>query len=221
MGQVYESPQLAAVYEAGNQMPSTSLRAWAELIVSFAPRIPADVVEIGSGTGMFCTALALHGRVASVVGVEPSAPMLEQARRHNADSHVTYLEGSAETVPTDADGFDLALLSRVIHHIRDRQACAREVARVLRSAGVAVIRTTVRERLDSLVYQYWPKLRQTDADRFPSQDDIVTDFAHAGFTVASITSFAQPVTASLREYHARLATRPQSKFTALTNAELR
>ena len=219
MGQAYESPQLAAVYEAGNQMPPSSLRAWADYIVSFAPRAPADVVEIGSGTGMLSVALARSEQVASVVGVEPSEPMRAQALRLNPDPRVTYLAGEAASVPTGADEFDLALISRVIHHVPDRRACAREVARILRGTGVVVIRTTVRERLDSLVYHYWPKTRLADAERFPSQDEITADFAHAGFTIAAITSFAQPVTGSLREYHARLATRPQSKLTALTDAE--
>ena len=37
--------------------------------------------------------------------------------------------------------------------------------------------------------------------------------------VTTLTSFAQSVTASPRDYHARMVSRPQSKFTHLTDAK--
>lgn len=119
-----------------------------------------------------------------------------------------------------ADGaFDLALLSRVIHHVPDRARAARELARVLRAGGKVVVRTTFRERLDALVYDYWPRLRTVDERRFPGQDDVVGDFVCAGFALDEVVSFAQPVAADLAEYRARLTGRPQSKFTHLTDEE--
>ncbi|GAA2094243.1 hypothetical protein GCM10009801_62080 [Streptomyces albiaxialis] len=102
-----------------------------------------------------------------------------------------------------------------------RARAARELARVLRAGGRAIIRTTFRERLDAVVYEYWPQLRASDERRFPGEDEVVTDFVSAGFTLEEITSFAQPVAADLAEYHARLVSRPQSKFTHLTDEEFR
>jgi len=51
------------------------------------------------------------------------------------------------------------------------------------------------------------------------QCEALEDFAAAGFAVRTVTSFACPVTASLREYHACMTSQPQSKFTQLTAAE--
>ena len=126
---------------------------------------------------------------------------------------------TGESLPVRASSFDLALLSRVIHHLPDRRACAQRLARTLRPGGVIVIRTTFRERLDALVYHYWPSLRQRDAQRFPSQREVLADFTAAGFDVREIATFAQPVVASLREYHARMTTRPQSTFTQLNDRQ--
>jgi ubiquinone/menaquinone biosynthesis C-methylase UbiE len=215
----YEDDRLAGAYQDGNAMPEESLRAWAELIGSFAGADSPDLLEIGAGTGMFCAAMARWLRPSSVLGVEPSLPMLSRARRLNAHAGVRYEAGSADQVPAGADAFDLALLSRVIHHVPDRPRAARELARVLRPGGLVVIRTTFGERLDALVYDYWPRLRELDAVRFPSQDAVLADFAEAGFTVRTVTSFAQPVTASLAEYHDRMTSQPQSKFDQLTAAE--
>ncbi len=75
-----------------------------------------------------------------------------------------------------------------------------------------MIRTTVRERLDALAYEYWRGLRDADAARFPALADVMAEFGAAGFEVLAVRSFAQPVQPSLRAYHNAIAARPQSKF---------
>lgn len=221
MTRVYDDEQSAAVYEAGNEMPASSLRAWTELFGSYAPSSSPTIVEIGAGTGMFCSAMARWLAPAGVVGIDPSMPMLAQARRINAHPAVWYLGGTAEAVPTNSALFDLALLSRVIHHLTDRATAAHELLRILRSGGTVVIRTTFRERLDALPYTYWPRLRDLDEQRFPAQNEVLADFTDVGFTVRTVTSFAQPVTASLREYYERMSSRTQSKFHQIALGEFR
>jgi hypothetical protein len=76
-----------------------------------------------------------------------------------------------------------------------------------------VVRTTFRERLDSVVYDHWPLLREADERRFQGEAEVVADFAAGGF--------ALPVTASPRDHHDRLVTRPQSKFGHLTPEQFR
>lgn len=219
MRRAYDDARLAEAYQSGNEMPETSLRAWTTLIGSFSPQPTPQVVEIGAGTGMFCAAMARYLPASFVLGVDPSAPMLAEARRFNGHDRVRYVGGSAEAVPVRAGLFDLALMSRVIHHLPDRRACAVELARVLRPGGVVVIRTTFRENLDALVYHYWPTLLPGDARRFPDQQEVTDDFTTAGFTLQQVTSFSQPVVESLRRYHARMVTKPQSKFNRLTDHE--
>ncbi|SFF91368.1 hypothetical protein SAMN05216251_1376 [Actinacidiphila alni] len=90
---------------------------------------------------------------------------------------------------------------------------------MLRVGGRVVVRTTFRERLDALVYDFWPQLRAIDERRFPGEEEMVCDFVSAGFTLDEVTSFTQPVAANLVEYQARLVSRPQSKFTHLTDEE--
>jgi ubiquinone/menaquinone biosynthesis C-methylase UbiE len=215
----YENPDLAAAYEDGNRMPEASLRAWADLITCFAPRTPAEAVEIGAGTGMLCDALVRYGRARRVMGVEPSPEMLGRARWLHPDPRIAYVDGDATRVPTEDDAFDLMLISRVIHHVPDRRACAREAARVLRPDGVVVIRTTFRERLDALVYAYWPQALAAARSRFPAKHEVIADFAAEGFTVRADTQLSQPVAASLRQYYERLTARPQSKLAALSDAD--
>ncbi|MFJ5608362.1 class I SAM-dependent methyltransferase [Streptomyces sp. NPDC093221] len=216
MKRAYDDERLARSYESGNEMPDDALRAWVGLIGSYVDRPAPDVLEVGSGTGMFAAAMARWIDGASVLGVDASEAMLSEARRHHPHPSVRYAHGTAEALPAGDDAFDLALLSRVIHHFPDRTAAARELARVLRPGGSVVVRTTFKERLDAVVYDYWPPLRATDALRFPAEDDVTAEFTAAGFDLREIRSFVQPVTRSLRDYHARMTTQPQSKFALLT-----
>ncbi|MEV6394903.1 class I SAM-dependent methyltransferase [Streptomyces sp. NPDC051907] len=219
MNRVYDDERLAGAYERGNEMPEASLRAWVELIASYVRRSSPSIVEIGSGTGVFSAAMARGIAGSEVTGVDASEAMLAEARRHHPHPAVRYLSGEADAVPAAVGVFDLAMLSRVIHHIPDRARAARELVRVLRVGGRVIVRTTFRERLDALVYDYWPRLRTIDERRFPGEEEAVADFVSAGLALDEVTSFAQPVAASLAEYHAKLVGRPQSKFTHLTDEE--
>ncbi|MDI3406896.1 class I SAM-dependent methyltransferase [Streptomyces cavernicola] len=219
MSRAHDDERLAGAYEHGNEMPEESLRAWVALIASHVRRPSPSIVEIGAGTGVFSAAMARWIKGSEVVAVDASEAMLAEVRRHHPHPAVRYLPGEAEALPTGSDAFDLALLSRVIHHIPDRTRAARELVRVLRVGGRALVRTTFRERLDAVVYDHWPRLRAVDERRFPSEEEVVADFASAGLTLETVTSFAQPVAANLHEYHARLTGRPQSKFTHLTDEE--
>lgn len=59
-----------------------------------------DVVDLGCGTGAFCTDLVARGLRA--IGVDPAAAMLEAARRRPGAERVTWIHGGAGDVPSDA-----------------------------------------------------------------------------------------------------------------------
>ena len=199
-------------------MPDDSLHAWAELIAASSPRRLPDVLDVGAGTGMFAVALARWARARTVVAVDASPAMLAHSVRHE---NVHYLLAEAAALPLAGARFDLALLSRVIHHLPDRRSTGAELKRVLRPGGTVVVRTTVRERLDSVVYEFWPELLALDAMRFPSETEIITDFTAAGLRAPRVLSFGQPVQPSLQVWRDAVQQHPQSKFDQLTDAQFR
>jgi ubiquinone/menaquinone biosynthesis C-methylase UbiE len=202
-------------------MPQASLRAWTGLIASYCAVTPPTLLDVGSGTGTFTRSLASMLPTAHCIGVEPSMVMLAEARDGWDVGRVHYLAGDAGALPLGPHRVDLALLSRVIHHVPDHVRCASELARVLRPGGTVVIRTTLRDRLDGLVYRYWPQLHDSDRERFPSLGDLRSAFANSGFDLLDVTSFAQPVHPDLSAYHDVMAARPQAKFASLTDPEFR
>ncbi|MFC9595342.1 class I SAM-dependent methyltransferase [Streptomyces sp. NPDC056944] len=147
MSRVHDAERLAGAYESGNGMPEEALQAWVELFASSAPRPAPSVVEVGAGTGIFSAAMARWIEGCEVLAVDASEAMLAEARRHHPHPAVRYVSGTAEALPAPAGSFDLALMSRVVHHLPDRVRAARELARVLRPGGKAIVRTTFREGL--------------------------------------------------------------------------
>lgn len=202
-------------------MPATSLNVWLDRIVAASPVDRPAVLDVGTGTGVFAIGFATRYAPALVVGIDPSRAMLREAVRHRGDATVQFALGDATNLPLADTRFDLALLSRVIHHVSDRRRCATELRRVLRPHGVVVVRTTLQEHLDALVYDYWPQLRDSDKHRFPALRDVIADFAAAGFAVREVDSVSTPVYADLAAFYRAMQLRPQSKFANLPDEEFR
>ena len=91
------------------------------------------VLEYGVGSGLN---LPLYGPgVTEVIGIDPSAPLLDRARRAQASVPVTLLEGSAEAVPLDAHSVDTVVTTWSLCTIPDAARALSEARRVLRPGG--------------------------------------------------------------------------------------
>jgi len=93
-----------------------------------------DILEIGSGPGSF--AMLLRGR--SVVCVEPSEKLIGVARRRTA-GNIQFAAGVAEELPIATESFDRIFCSFSFRDFSDKEKSLREMLRVLRKDGVAVI----------------------------------------------------------------------------------
>ena len=105
------------------------------------------VLDIATGTGF--TALAFAPYVASVVGLDVSPGMLEQARKRADElelTNITFTEGEAEAIAFPDASFDLVTCRIAPHHFLDIKKFLQEAARVLGSGGALVlVDTTVPE----------------------------------------------------------------------------
>lgn len=95
-------------------------------------------LDVGTGTGTLARGLARLKL--SVVGVDPAAELLTEARALDraAGVKVEYMTGKAEALAFPDASFDLATAGQCWHWF-DRAAAASELARVLRPGGRLVI----------------------------------------------------------------------------------
>ena len=96
-------------------------------------RIGGLVLENGCGVGMYVEKLTELG--AHVIGLEYD---LERAIEAGINSH-KIINAAGEFIPLPASTFDLVLSHEVIEHVQDDRAAIREMMRVLKPGGRAVI----------------------------------------------------------------------------------
>jgi SAM-dependent methyltransferase len=132
------------------------------LDASLRGRSGLAAIDVGCGAGLTLRRLAERTEVAQVVGVDPCREALAYA------SHWGHrvVEGSALALPFEAGAFDVATCFDVVQHLPPGGIgeAARELARVLRVGGVAVIRSNC------------------GGDGIPL-DELTTTFANAGFNI--------------------------------------
>jgi len=100
---------------------------------------PAALLEVGSGQGVCSDKIDLERCL--YTGVEPSPYLLQRANELYAGGHRRFVQGSAYSMPCDADSFDAAFSVAVWHLLNDLSTAARELGRVLRTCGSFLIIT--------------------------------------------------------------------------------
>lgn len=97
------------------------------------------VLEVGFGPGVGIEVLAKLGSAQTIVGIDPSPEMCEQARKRNAmyiaSGRISLRQGCVESLPFTAAEFDRALTIRSVQLWADATAGLREIRRVLRPGG--------------------------------------------------------------------------------------
>lgn len=103
------------------------------LVRYLEPRAGETLLDMGSGKGALCGALARRG--VRTVGVDPSAAAVAIAKRW-VDPEGRFLVGWGEELPLADARFDKAVSVCVLEHTRDDTEVLSEVCRVLKPGGV-------------------------------------------------------------------------------------
>lgn len=103
----------------------------------------ARVLDVATGTGDLALRIARRHREAQVVGVDPSARMLEIGRakveRAGLSERIAMVEGDAQALPFEDASFDAACIAFGIRNVPDRLRGLAEMARVTRPGGRVVV----------------------------------------------------------------------------------
>lgn len=214
--------RLWRVYERGRRLSEETLNVWMETIASYVPRgRTLRALDLGSGNGRFCPALA-EWFGGSVYGIEPAAHMRSLARLEHSHERVLYVGGCAEAIPLVTHSSDLALLFLSFHHFSDRRLAAAELARVVASNGVVVIRTEFGDRLrESLWHRYFPSAGGIEARMYPTLEETTQVFAHVGMRTRSVNEVRYQAAANFADYTERVGLRPFSPFQFISEDEFK
>jgi demethylmenaquinone methyltransferase / 2-methoxy-6-polyprenyl-1,4-benzoquinol methylase len=99
------------------------------------PQSGERILDVAAGTGTSSVALSRSG--ATVVGVDISPGMLDEARRRYAD--VEFIQANAESLPFEANSFDAVTISFGLRNVTQPRVALDEFYRVLKPGGRLVI----------------------------------------------------------------------------------
>lgn len=105
----------------------------AEMLRERHPDLRIDVLDLGCGTGL--TGVYLGGVKGSLVGVDLSAGMIEQARRHAIYTRFVHDDLRAELQRSAADSYDCVIANDVFIYVGDIAEIVADCFRVLRRGG--------------------------------------------------------------------------------------
>jgi len=119
--------------------------------------LDAACLDIATGTGEFARALAPH--VASVIGLDATDAMLQQAQRFMVQAgveNVSFQKGVVQELPFRDESFDIVSSRYAFHHFADPKPVLAEMARVCRTGGhVIIVDIVVPEESTAAEYNYY------------------------------------------------------------------
>jgi ubiquinone/menaquinone biosynthesis C-methylase UbiE len=218
---VIDYDDMSARYESGRALSGKAANTWLATVAPFVQRSARPrILDLGAGTGRFSVLFA-RSFEATVIGIEPSMGMLAAAAHKKPQPDgLTYVAGAAERLPLADSTCDLVWLSHVWHHVRDRQACAAELRRVVRTGGHVLVRSTFGDQLDGFptVFRFWPAARGI-CEQLPTIQETVRVFETNRFTLVDHQRVPQETASNLSEFARRTQARADSALVLISDAE--
>ena len=124
---------------------------WTDLLLSVAPaKGKMDILDVGTGPGVFATLLALEGH--HVIGIDISEKMLEEARENSAryGASPEYIRMDTEDLSFPERSFDMIVSRNVVWIMQDPEAVYRKWLQILKPGGRIVVFDTGHGRTDFL-----------------------------------------------------------------------
>lgn len=168
-------------------------RHGASLVELLAPRPGERILDLGCGTGHLTAQIA--AAEASVLGVDSSPPMIEEARKHFPDLHFE-VHDARQLAFTDQ--FDAVFSNAVLHWIVEAESVVQGVARALRPGGRFVTEFGGTRNVQAIQAALQDGLRQLGVERiespwyYPSIGEYTGLLERAGLEVTFATLFDRP-----------------------------
>ncbi|MBQ0832204.1 MAG: malonyl-ACP O-methyltransferase BioC [Marinobacter sp.] len=140
-----------ATYEGASRLQRLMGNTMLEVLQSQVDlnRVPIRALDLGCGTGWFTRRLAGLGGVGSVMGMDLSPGMVEQAGASEFPD-VAWVVADAEAIPLPNESCDLIFSNLMIQWCADPSLVLRECRRVLRPGGRLMVSTLLDGTLKEL-----------------------------------------------------------------------
>lgn len=139
---------IAPAYDFMNACMSLGMhRMWRNMALNGAVKrlgaVPADILDVATGTGDLVFALRRRYPHASITGIDLSGGMLAIARKKLAEfpdeRGICFIQGDCLDMPIDDESFDMVTVAYGVRNFERMEQGYREMLRVLRPGGVLCV----------------------------------------------------------------------------------
>lgn len=130
------------------------------------PKPGERILDVGTGTGWAARSIAARG--ATVTGVDLGTEIIEAAQTLSNGYPIDFRVGDAEALPFPDNHFDAVISTFGVMFVRDPEAAAAELARVVRPGGRVVLATWATGGSVQEMFQLIKSYRPVEDDPAPS-----------------------------------------------------
>jgi len=168
--------KISKIYDIGRATNAETVEKLVRLL-----RVSTDsiLLDMGCGTGNYTAALQKVGK--SVIGVDISPDMIEQARVKFP--RLQFICSDVTNLPFDSGMFDGAFAIQVLHHVKKMENFLMEAYRVVRKGAYIAIHSCSHRQMKAFwFYHYFPKGLEVDLSRIPNSKEIASLLKKTGFS---------------------------------------
>lgn len=133
----YNDPEFFEAYSkmSRSQKGLEGAGEWHQLRPLFPELSGKTVLDLGCGYGWHCR-YAMEQGAASVLGIDQSEKMIDEAQKRNAAEGITYRVCNLQDYEYPAEAYDLVLSNLVLHYLADLGEVYRKVWQTLKPGGI-------------------------------------------------------------------------------------
>jgi ubiquinone/menaquinone biosynthesis C-methylase UbiE len=135
------------------------------LILKTMQGLPASrkILDVGCGIGELCHSMSLQDPLAVIVGIDPSAGMINRANKKFSGKNVKYVCGHPEILPADQK-FDLIVSTNAFPYMTDKPKALNDMKMRLKPNGRLLLLFANRNTLYDAFWLMFVKLTTSKAD---------------------------------------------------------
>jgi demethylmenaquinone methyltransferase / 2-methoxy-6-polyprenyl-1,4-benzoquinol methylase len=137
--------RIARYYDCTNRLLSLGLDTYwrTKAVKLLRPRSGENFLDVGCGTGDIALEIVKQCPDSTVIGIDPTLPMLDIGNKKVADKgvgdRIRLIPGDALNLEFRDNTFAGAITSFCIRNVTDRQGALREISRVVKPGGSLII----------------------------------------------------------------------------------
>lgn len=159
---------------------------------ALGPWASGRILDLACGPGVLTAQLCRRARI--VIGLDLTRRVLEVAKRASEPERAAFVRGAAERAAFADGSFDAVTIRLALHHVVDAGAVMREVRRLLRPGGRAVVLDVLTSEDPSVaaLHNEIERARDPSHTAFVPGDTLRSSIEAAGLSVASDQRWQSP-----------------------------